>query len=186
MVCYVRRKSDKQDSNLALTTFYHHVLFIPLLTSSGDLILWDQHQAGGGVHQASHLPHQRTHQVVRWHHQVVRRIWARSVLAVRHGGAVCAPRRVRDVEGNRQRAVSSAGRVWLGTVWLLCSRLFEIGIDDVTSVYLQQTQRIGFIDTLEWTTAILYGSLQGLCNVAGVLNGHALTKHDACANCRAK
>ena len=27
-----------------------------------------------------------------------------------------------------------------------------------------------FIDTLEWTTALLYGSLQGLCNVAGVLN----------------
>ena len=30
------------------------------------------------------------------------------------------------------------------------------------------------------------GSLQGLCNVAGVLKSHALTKHDACSNCRAK
>ena len=36
-----------------------------------------------------------------------------------------------------------------------------------------------FIEPLEWTTALLYGSLQGLCNVAGVLKSHALTKHDA-------
>ena len=43
-----------------------------------------------------------------------------------------------------------------------------------------------FIDTLEWTTALLYGSLQGLCNVAGVLKAHALTKHDACAYWQAK
>ena len=45
-----------------------------------------------------------------------------------------------------------------------------------------------FIDTLELTTALLYGSLQGLCNVAGVLKikAHALTKHDACANWQAK
>ena len=39
-----------------------------------------------------------------------------------------------------------------------------------------------FICTLEWTTAaLLYGSLQGLCNVAGVLKAHAVTKRDACA-----
>ena len=43
-----------------------------------------------------------------------------------------------------------------------------------------------FIDTLEWTTTLLYGSLQGLYNLAGVLKAHALTKRDACANCRAK
>ena len=29
-----------------------------------------------------------------------------------------------------------------------------------------------FIDTLEWTTALVYGSLQGLCNVAVVLKAH--------------
>ena len=43
-----------------------------------------------------------------------------------------------------------------------------------------------FIDTLEWTAALLYGSLQGLCNMAGVLKAHALTKNDACEKCRAK
>ena len=35
--------------------------------------------------------------------------------------------------------------------------------------------------------ALLYGSLQGQCNVAGVLKAHALTiKHDVCVNCWAK
>ena len=29
--------------------------------------------------------------------------------------------------------------------------------------------------TLEWTTALLYGSHHGLCNMAGVLKAHALT-----------
>ena len=48
-------------------------------------------------------------------------------------------------------------------------------IDDVTTVYLKQTQRDWFIDTLEWTTVLLYGSLYGLCIVAGVLKAHALT-----------
>ena len=42
-----------------------------------------------------------------------------------------------------------------------------------------------FIDTLDWTTALLT-HYQGLCNLVGVLKAHALTKHDACANCRAK
>ena len=41
-----------------------------------------------------------------------------------------------------------------------------------------------FIDTLEWNTALLYDSLQGVFNVEGVLKAHALTKHDACKNCR--
>ena len=40
-----------------------------------------------------------------------------------------------------------------------------------------------YINKLEWTTAHLYGSLQGLCNMAGVSKAHALTKHNACANC---
>ena len=31
----------------------------------------------------------------------------------------------------------------------------------------------------------LWLNTQGLCNVVGVLKAHALTKHDACANCRA-
>ena len=43
-----------------------------------------------------------------------------------------------------------------------------------------------FSNTLTWTTALLYGSLQGLCNLVEVLKAHALTKHDECANCRAK
>ena len=57
-----------------------------------------------------------------------------------------------------------------------------------------------FIDTLEWTTALLYGSLHGLCIMAGVLKAHALTNvmraqtpgqnnseycYSACAYCRA-
>ena len=37
-----------------------------------------------------------------------------------------------------------------------------------------------YIDMLELTTALLYGSLQGLCNVAGILKANALT-----ANCQA-
>ena len=58
-------------------------------------------------------------------------------------------------------------------------------MDDVTSAYLQQGVGLS-IHLNELATALLYGSLQGLCNLVGVLNAHALTKHDSCANCRAK
>ena len=57
-----------------------------------------------------------------------------------------------------------------------------------------------FIDTHEWTTVLLYGSLHGLCIVAGVSKAHALTNlmraqtarqnnngycYDVCAYCQA-
>ena len=35
-----------------------------------------------------------------------------------------------------------------------------------------------FIDTLEWTTALLYGSLQGLCIVAGTTSYVTVTSHN--------
>ena len=74
--------------------------------------------------------------------------------------------------------------VHLRRYWLTLS------IDDVTNVYLQQTQGIGLSihlnELLHYSTAPNSCSKQGLCNVAGVLNAHALTKHDARENCRAK
>ena len=69
----------------------------------------------------------------------------------------------------------------------LLQQLNKLPIDVVTSVYLQQTRGIGLLIQLnELRTTLLYGSLQGLCNVAGVLKAHALTKHDAHTNCQAK
>ena len=60
-------------------------------------------------------------------------------------------------------------------------------IDDVTNVYLQQTQGIGLSihlnELLHYSTA---HNRACVCNMAGVLKTHALTKHDAYVNCRAK
>ena len=42
-------------------------------------------------------------------------------------------------------------------------------------IYITTNASDWFIDTLEWTTVLLYGSLHGLCIVAGVLKAHALT-----------
>ena len=54
-------------------------------------------------------------------------------------------------------------------------------------LFMSTNTRDWFMDTwMNYRTALLYGSLQGLCNMAGVLKAHALTKHDACPNCRAK
>ena len=52
--------------------------------------------------------------------------------------------------------------------------IIALSIDDVTTVYLQQTQGIGLsIHSNELLTVLLYCSLHGLCIVAGVLKAHA-------------
>ena len=70
----------------------------------------------------------------------------------------------------------------------------------MSPIKLTINARDWFIDTLKWTTALLYGLLQGMCNMAGVLKTHALTNvmraqtagqnnngycYDACTYCRA-
>ena len=66
---------------------------------------------------------------------------------------------------------------WVKQGFVLCCKnaLQQVYIDDVTNVYLQQTEGIGLSIHLNELLHILYGSLQGFCNKAGVLKAHALT-----------
>ena len=62
--------------------------------------------------------------------------------------------------------------------------------DDVTHNIFNE--RKGLVYRYTWMNywihlnELLYGSLKGLSNVAGVLKSHALTRHDACAYWQAK
>ena len=58
---------------------------------------------------------------------------------------------------------------------------------DKSQIFIYK-KRKGLVYRYTWMNyyTTLWLTTQVLCNVAGVLKAHALTKHDACANCRAK